>query len=62
MIEITKEEAKVIRKKYPRAAISKTVHKRYLEENEKYLRLIPYNTAAAQILAGIKRKRGARIG
>ena len=61
MIEITKEEAKVIRKKYPHAAISKTVNKRYLEETEKYLRMIPNNSSAAQILADIDRKRGFAI-
>lgn len=51
MIEITKAEAKTVRKKYPHACIAKTRHKRYLEESYRYLVLLPYNVEAARIVA-----------
>ena len=37
MIEITKSEAKAVRKVFPHACIAKTRHKRYLEESVRYL-------------------------
>lgn len=51
MVEITKAEAKIVRKKYPHACIAKTRHKRYLEESYRYLVLLPYNVEAARIVA-----------
>ena len=50
MIQITKEEAAIIRHKYPNVYIAKTVHKRYLPEIYKYLKLIPDNNKAKKIL------------
>lgn len=49
MIEITKNEAKTIRKYYPDACIAKTRHKRYLEESLRYLVLLPHNVAATAL-------------
>ena len=46
MIEITKAEAKEIRKVYPNVFIAKTRHKRFIEESVKYLELIPFNIVA----------------
>ena len=43
MIEITKAEAKEIRKVYPKVFIAKTRHKRFIEESVRYLELIPFN-------------------
>lgn len=61
MVQITKSEAKIVRMHYPDACIVKTRHKRYLEESEKYLKLIPGNMYAQELLnrmnAGRKRKR-----
>ena len=42
MIEITKAEAKEIRKVYPKVFIAKTRHKRFIEESVRYLELIPF--------------------
>ena len=40
MIEITKSEAKAVRKVFPHACIAKTRHKRYLEESARYLEVL----------------------
>lgn len=50
MIEITKAEAKEIRKVYPKVFIAKTRHKRFIEESVKYLELIPFNIEAREIV------------
>lgn len=50
MIEITKAEAKEIRKHYPNVHIAKTKNKRYLEESLRYLILIPFNVEAASLV------------
>lgn len=50
MIEITKSEAKAVRKVYPNACIAKTRHKRYLEESIRYLVLIPFNIEACKLV------------
>lgn len=50
MIQITKAEAATVRERYPHACIAKTCHKRYLEESDRYLVLIPDNEEAAAIL------------
>ncbi|CBL02420.1 hypothetical protein FPR_22370 [Faecalibacterium prausnitzii SL3/3] len=50
MIEITKSEAKAVRKVFPHACIAKTRHKRYLEESARYLELLPFNIAAVEML------------
>lgn len=55
MIEITKVEAKEIRKVYPHVFIAKTRHKRFIEESVRYLELIPYNIEASQIVERAKR-------
>lgn len=55
MIEITKAEAKEIRKVYPNVFIAKTRHKRFIEESVRYLELIPYNIEASQIVERAKR-------
>lgn len=56
MIKVTIAEAKIVREKYPDACIAKTRHKRYLEESLRYLRLIPNNFEAAQMLEAERRK------
>lgn len=50
MIEITKQEARIVRSKFPKACIAKTKNKRYLEESVRYLELIPGNPSADRIL------------
>ena len=60
MIDITKAEAATIRAKYPGACIVQTVHRRCVEESERYLRLIPDNIEAAAILAEIDSKRKSK--
>lgn len=61
MIEITKSEAKTIRKKYPNACIAKTRHKRYLEESYRYLVLIPFNVEAARIVTQMNKMNVAEV-
>lgn len=56
MIEITKAEAKAVRKVYPDACIAKTKHKRYLEESLRYLVLIPFNVEAARLVYHMTKK------
>lgn len=56
MIEITKSEACIVREHFPNACIAKTRHKRFLEESEAYLSLIPNNVEAAALLARMKEK------
>lgn len=56
MIEITKSEAKAVRKVFPHACIAKTRHKRYLEESVRYLELLPFNIAAIEMLKQMQRK------
>ena len=51
MIEITKSEAKAVRKVFPHACIAKTRHKRYLEESARYLELL----AAVEMLKQMQR-------
>lgn len=48
MVPISKEEATIIRAKYPNACIAATRHKRYVEGTERYLALIPDNLLAVQ--------------
>lgn len=55
MIEITKAEAKEIRKVYPKVFIAKTRHKRFIEESVRYLELIPFNIEAREIVECAKR-------
>ena len=55
MIEITKSEAKAVRKVFPHACIAKTRHKRYLEESALYLELLPFNIAAIEMLKQMQR-------
>ena len=55
MIEITKAEAKEIRKVYPNVFIAKTRHKRFIEESVKYLELIPFNIEAREIVERARR-------
>lgn len=55
MIEITKAEAKEIRKVYPKVFIAKTRHKRFIEESVKYLELIPFNIEASEIVEQARR-------
>ena len=55
MIEITKSEAKAVRKVFPHACIAKTRHKRYLEESVRYLELLPFNIAAVEMLKQMQR-------
>ena len=55
MIEITKSEAKAVRKVFPHACIAKTRHKRYLEESARYLALLPFNIAAVEMLKQMQR-------
>lgn len=55
MIEITKAEAKEIRKHYPNVHIAKTKNKRYLEESLRYLILIPFNVEAASLVRQMTR-------
>lgn len=55
MIEITKAEAKEIRKVYPKVFIAKTRHKRFIEESIKYLELIPFNIEAREIVEQARR-------
>ena len=55
MIEITKSEAKAVRKVFPHACIAKTRHKRYLEESVRYLELLPVNIAAVEMLKQMQR-------
>lgn len=55
MIEITKAEAKEIRKVYPHVFIAKTRHKRFIEESVRYLELIPFNIEAREIVEHAKR-------
>ena len=55
MIEITKSEAKAVRKVFPHACIAKIRHKRYLEESARYLELLPFNIAAAEMLKQMQR-------
>ena len=56
MIEVTKTEAKAVRKVYPDACIAKTKHKRYLEESLRYLVLIPFNVEAARLVRQMIKK------
>lgn len=56
MIEVTKTEAKAVRKVYPDACIAKTKHKRYLEESLRYLVLIPFNVEAARLVRQMTKK------
>ena len=59
LIRITKEERAVIYKAFPQLTVPRTANGKYwLCEEEKYLRLIPGNAAAAAILARIDRRRG----
>lgn len=59
LIRITKEERAVIYKAFPQLTVPRTVNGKYwLCEEEKYLRLIPGNAAAAAILDRIDRRRG----
>ena len=55
MIEITKSEAKAVRKVFPHACIAKTRHKRYLEESARYLELLTFNIAAIEMLKQMQR-------
>ena len=55
MIEITKSEAKAVRKVFPHACIAKTRHTRYLEESARYLELLPFNIAAVEMLKQMQR-------
>ena len=55
MIEITKSEAKAVRKVFPHACIAKTRHKRYLEESARYFELLPFNIAAVEMLKQMQR-------
>lgn len=55
MIEITKSEAKAVRKVFPHACIAKTRHKRYLEESARYLELLSFNIAAVEMLKQMQR-------
>ena len=55
MIEITKAEAKEIRKVYPNVFIAKTRHKRFIGESVKYLELIPFNIEAREIVEQARR-------
>lgn len=58
MIRITKQERAVIYKAYPQLTVPRTASGKYwLCEEEKYLRLIPDNREAAQILDAIDRRR-----
>mgnify|MGYP004641604263 FL=1 len=55
MIEITKSEAKAVRKVFPHACIAKTRHKRYLEESARYLELLSFIIAAVEMLKQMQR-------
>lgn len=55
MIEITKSEAKAVRKVFPHVCIAKTRHKRYLEESARYLELLHFNIAAVEMLKQMQR-------
>lgn len=55
MIEITKAEAKEIRKVYPHVFIAKTRHKRFIEESARYLELLPFNIVAIEMLKQLQR-------
>lgn len=58
MIRITKQERAVIYKAYPQLTVPRTASGKYwLCEEEKYLRLIPDNREAAQILDAIDCRR-----
>lgn len=58
MIRITKEERAAIYKAFPHLTVPRTVNGKYwLCEEEKYLRVIPDNPAAAAILERIDRMR-----
>lgn len=40
MIKITQQEAKLVRKYYPYVNITRTVHKYYMDENDKAIRFL----------------------
>ena len=50
MIEITKDEAQLLREKFPNVHIAKTKHKRYVSEELRYLRALPDNAEARAIV------------
>ena len=56
MIEITVNEAKIVRKHYPCVCIAKTKNKRYLEESVRYLCLLPNNLQAVNALNEIRKE------
>lgn len=58
LIQITKQERAIIYKAYPHLSVPRTASGKYwLCEEEQYLRLIPENHSAAQILNKIDRRR-----
>lgn len=60
LINITKDEARTVREYYPDACIIRTRHKWHMEENERYLTLIPNNQQAAEILEGYRMRRARK--
>lgn len=63
LIRITKQERAIIYKAYPQLSVPRTASGKYwLCEEEKYLRLIPENQAAAKILEQIDRRRAILEG
>lgn len=61
MIEVTKDEAKIVRSVYPDVCIAKTRHKRYMEESIRYLILLPFNIEAARLVEQAKKQRRSTI-
>lgn len=60
MINVTKQEAMAVRKHYPDACIIRTRHKWHMEENERYLMLIPHNQQAEEILKDRQARRARK--
>lgn len=42
MVQVTKEEIKKLRERFPDIRATRTVHKYYIEENPRYLRFLKY--------------------
>ena len=55
MITVTKAEAKIIRKKFPRAHMVTTVHKTMVDETRDVLEALTNNVDAQEALAEMER-------
>lgn len=56
MIQVSKEEAKLIREKIPNAPLKRTVHKYYAEEQPAILRLIGHAPQHKEVKRFAKQK------